>query len=279
MSNTKHKQRMRMLRLVIVIVLVLLIDFPIIFLIINSFKSTSEIMMSTTSLVPQNPTLVNYVNMFKNTNMLLNIRNSLFVAATGTLLSVFVAAMAAFVMSRFKFLMVRVYSRFLLMMQMFPMVLSLIPLFMLFKTLGIINTFNSVIFVYLASSMPFCCWMFKGFFDSIPTELEQAAWIDGCSKAQSFFRIILPISGPGIAAVSIYSFLLCWNEFMIANIFLRSADLMTIPVGIQLFIQQFNTDWGGMFAAATTAMVPAFIIFLFFQKYIVSGVAAGSVKG
>ena len=279
MSNTKHKQRMRMLRLVIVIVLVLLIDFPIIFLIINSFKSTSEIMMSTTSLVPQNPTLVNYVNMFKNTNMLLNIRNSLFVAATGTLLSVFVAAMAAFVMSRFKFLMVRAYSRFLLMMQMFPMVLSLIPLFMLFKTLGIINTFNSVIFVYLASSMPFCCWMFKGFFDSIPTELEQAAWIDGCSKAQSFFRIILPISGPGIAAVSIYSFLLCWNEFMIANIFLRSADLMTIPVGIQLFIQQFNTDWGGMFAAATTAMVPAFIIFLFFQKYIVSGVAAGSVKG
>jgi len=275
----KRRKKMRYVRLIIAIILVLLIDFPIIFLIINSFKSTNEIMMSTTGLIPKEFTWINYVSMMKNTNMLRNIGNSLFIAVIGTSSSVLIAGMAAFVMSRFRYKLVKAYSNFLLMMQMFPMVLSLIPLFILFKNLNIINTYQSVIFVYLSMSMPFCCWMFKGFFDSIPFELEQASWIDGCSKAQAFFRIIVPISGPGIAAVSIYSFLLCWNEFMIANIFLRSAELMTIPVGIQLFIQQYSTDWGGMFAAATTTMVPAFIIFLFFQKYIVSGAAAGGVKG
>lgn len=275
----KNSRLKRKIRLFVAIVLTLLIDFPIIYLIINSFKSTSEIMMAETYLIPNNFTLQNYDTLINRSNILLNIRNSFFVATLGTIASVFVAAMAAFVMSRFRYVLVKAYGHFLLMIQMFPMILSLIPLFVLFKKLNIINTQLSVISVYLSISLPFCCWMFKGFFDSIPFELEQAAWIDGCSKAQSFFRIILPISGPGIIAVSIYSFLLCWNEFMIANIFLRNAELMTIPVGIQQFIQQYSTDWGGMFAAATTAMIPAFVIFLFFQKYIVSGVAAGSVKG
>ena len=275
----KKRKRNRRIRLFIVILLTLIIDFPILYLIISSFKSTSEIMMSETYLIPKNFTLENYDTLINRSNIMLNIRNSLFVAVTGTVASVVVASMAAFIMSRFRFRLVKIYGRFLLMIQMFPMILSLIPLFILFKNLNIINTHLSVIVVYLAMSLPFCCWMFKGFFDSIPFELEQAALIDGCSRTQSFFRIILPISSPGIISVSIYSFLLCWNEFMIANIFLRDAKLMTIPVGIQLFIQQYATDWGGMFAAATTAMIPAFIIFLFFQKYIVSGVAAGSVKG
>ena len=262
----KKKKRNRRIRLLIVIVLTLLIDFPIIYVVINSFKSTGEIMMAETYLIPQHGTLENYVAIIERSNILLNIRNSLIVAVIGTVSSVIVAAMAAFIMSRFKYVLVKAYGRFLLMIQMFPMVLSLIPLFVLFKNLKIINTHLSVIIVYLAQSLPFCCWMFKGFFDSIPADLEQAAWIDGCSKTQSFFRIILPISRPGIISVSIYSFLLCWNEFMIANIFLRDAKLMTVPVGIQLFIQQYATDWGGMFAASSMAMIPAFIILLFFQK-------------
>ncbi len=259
-------------------VITFVVDFPIVVLIINSFKSTGEILMST-AFFPKHFTLVNYFSMFHNTKMPLFIANSLVVTTIGTTLSILVSALAGFVISRVHFVMVKGYSRFLLMIQMFPLILSLIPLFILFKNLSIINTYFSVIIVYTSMSLPFATWMFKGFFDSIPKELEEAGWIDGCSRTQTFFKIILPICGSGIIAVAIYSFLLCWNEYMIANIFLRKVELMTIPVGIQMYIQQFTTDWGGMFAAATTAMIPAFIIFLFFQKYITSGVTAGSVKG
>lgn len=264
---------------IVIVIITLLIDFPVIFLIINSFKSTSEIMMSTNSLIPEHFTLSNYVSMFSNTKMPTFILNSLIVTAIGTSVSILVSALAGFAISRFNFVYVKGYSRFLLMIQMFPLILSLIPLFILFKKAGIINTYFSVIIIYVSMNLPFATWMFKGFFDSIPKELEQAAWIDGCSKMQTFIRIVLPISGPGIIAVAIFSFLTCWNEYMIANIFLRKNELMTIPVGIQMYIQQFTTDWGGMFAGATTAMIPAFIIFIFFQKYIVTGMAAGSVKG
>lgn len=263
----------------IILVITLLVDFPVIFVIINSFKSTSEIMMSSNSLIPKHFTLSNYVSMFSNTKMPLFIINSFVVTVVGTSVSILVSALAGFVISRFDFVFVKGYSRFLLMLQMFPLILSLIPLFILFKNVGIINTYFSVTIIYVSMNLPFATWMFKGFFDSIPKELEQAAWIDGCSKIQTFMKIVLPISGPGIIAVAIYSFLLCWNEYMIANIFLRKNELMTIPVGIQMYIQQFTTDWGGMFAGATTAMLPAFIIFIFFQRYIVTGVAAGSVKG
>lgn len=275
----KSKKLHRLMLFLIILFFTILVDFPILFVIINSFKSTSEIMMSGNSILPKNFTFDNYFSMYKNSNMLIFIRNSFFVTSIGTSLSIVVAGMAGFIMSRYKFIMVKGYSNFLLMMQMFPLILSLIPLFILFKKAGIVNTHMGVIAIYLSMNLPFATWMFKGFFDSIPKELEQAAWIDGYSKAQSFVRIVLPISGPGIIAVAIYSFLQCWNEYMIANIFLRKNELMTIPVGLQMFIQQYTSDWGGMFAAATTAMVPAFIIFVFFQKYIVSGVAAGSVKG
>lgn len=274
-----REKTVKHLLLPVLLLITVLIDFPILFVIINSFKSTNEIMMSTNSLIPEHFTFSNYISMFTNTKMPVFIRNSLIVTTIGTTMSIMVSAMAGFIMSRFNFILVKGYSRFLLMMQMFPLILSLIPLFILFKKAGIINTHFSVISIYLTTSLPFATWMFKGFFDSIPRELEQAAWIDGYSKIQAFVRIVLPISGPGIIAVAIFSFLLCWNEYMVANIFLRKNELMTIPVGIQMYIQQFATDWGGMFAAATTAMIPAFIIFVFFQKYIVSGVASGSVKG
>lgn len=277
--SQQMKLRKKNLMLLVLIPLTLMVDFPILFVILNSFKSTSEIMMGTTALLPKEFTLMNYSAMFMRSDMPMYLVNSLIVTGIGTTLSIIVSAMAGFIISRYNFILVKGYSNFLLMMQMFPLILSLIPLFILFRNVDIINTRLSVISIYLTISLPFATWMFKGFFDSIPKELEQAAWIDGYSKVQAFVKIVLPISGPGIVAVAIFSFLLCWNEYMIANIFLRKNELMTIPVGIQMYIQQFSTDWGGMFAAATTAMIPAFVIFIFFQKYIVSGVAAGGVKG
>jgi len=136
-----------------------------------------------------------------------------------------------------------------------------------------------VILVYTVLNLAFATWMFEGFFDAIPRELEEAAFVDGCSRFRTLTRIVLPLSGPGTAAVTIFTFLLCYNEFLIASIFLRDPNTMTIPVGIQMFMQQYSTDWGSLMAAASLASIPTIIFFLFVQKYMVQGVVAGAVKG
>jgi ABC-type glycerol-3-phosphate transport system permease component len=155
----------------------------------------------------------------------------------------------------------------------------LIPLFVLFRSFNMIDSYYTVIILYLTVHLPFAIWMYKGFFDSIPKDLEEAAWMDGCTRLGGFLRIVLPVSGPGIAAVAIFSFLFSWNEYMIANVFLRNEEYMTIPVGLQMFMQQFSTDWGSLTAAATIAMLPVLVFFLFVQKYMIYGAVAGSVKG
>jgi ABC-type glycerol-3-phosphate transport system permease component len=162
---------------------------------------------------------------------------------------------------------------------MFPLILALIPLFIIFKDAGLVNTYYSVILVYTVLNLAFATWMFEGFFDAIPRELEEAAFVDGCSRFRTLTRIVLPLSGPGTAAVTIFTFLLCYNEFLIASIFLRDPNTMTIPVGIQMFMQQYSTDWGSLMAAASLASIPTIIFFLFVQKYMVQGVVAGAVKG
>ena len=162
---------------------------------------------------------------------------------------------------------------------MFPIILALVPLFILFRPLGLINNPLSVIIVYSLINLPFITWMSRSYFDTIPLELEEAALIDGCSPIRAFVQVILPVTGPGIAAVSIFAFLFSYNEFFIANVFLRTQNSMTIPVGIQLFIQQFSTDWGSLLAAATLGMLPTLLLFLFVQKFIVHGALTGSVKG
>ena len=166
-----------------------------------------------------------------------------------------------------------------MLVQMFPLILALIPLFIIFKDAGLINTYYSVILVYTLLNLPFATWMFEGFFDAIPRELEEAASVDGCTRFGTLTRIVVPLSGPGTAAVTIFTFLLCYNEFLIANIFLRDPDTMTIPVGIQMFMAQYSTDWGSLMAAASLASIPTIVFFLFVQKYMVQGVVAGAVKG
>ncbi len=162
---------------------------------------------------------------------------------------------------------------------MFPIILALIPLFILFRTLGLINSPLSVIILYTVVHLPFATWMARSFFDTIPRELEEAALVDGCSRFGAFLRIVLPLSGPGLAAIAIFSFLFSYNEFFVANVFLRDENAMTLPVGITMFMQQYSTDWGSLMAAATLTVVPTFILFLGIQKYITYGAVSGGVKG
>ncbi|UXN72046.1 carbohydrate ABC transporter permease [Devosia neptuniae] len=275
MDNSTHMQRWSLTGLMIVICL--LVNLPIILMALNSFQTTEQILASR-SLIPQQFSLSNYQSL-TNTPFFTYLRNSLIVSLGATAFSVTAAVLAGYALSRFRNGLLDAYSSTLFAVQMFPIILALIPLFLLFRPLGLINTPMSVIIVYAVVNLPFVTWMARSYFDTIPRELEEAALIDGCSHIGAFVRIVLPLSGPGLAAVSIFAFLFSYNEFFIASVFLRTTEAMTLPVGIQMFMQQFSTDWGSLMAAATLTMLPTLVLFLFVQKFITHGAIAGGVKG
>ena len=260
------------------VVLMLLINTPIILMILNSFQ-TSQAIATSTQLLPKVFTLENYRFVSQRTSFWSFLRSSAIISSAATLGTIVAAAMAGYAMSRFKSRLLNLYSQGLLMVQMFPLILALIPLFIIFRELRLIDNYLSVILIYAVVHLPFATFMFKSFFDSIPRALEEAALLDGCTRAGTLLRIILPLSGPGTAAVAIFSFLFSYNEFFIANVFLRKEDLLTIPVGIQTFTQQYATEWGNLLAASTMAMLPTFVLFLFVQRYMMYGAFSGSVKG
>jgi multiple sugar transport system permease protein/raffinose/stachyose/melibiose transport system permease protein/N,N'-diacetylchitobiose transport system permease protein len=258
-------------------IIVLVVNLPIILMALNSLQTTEQI-LATRSIIPANFSWANYESL-ANTPFFTYLRNSLVVSLGATALSVTAAVLGGYALSRFRNGLLDGYSTTLFAVQMFPIILALIPLFLLFKPLGFINSPISVIIVYSVVNLPFVTWMARSYFDTIPRELEEAALIDGCGHIEAFVRIVLPLSGPGLAAVSIFAFLFSYNEFFIANVFLRTTEAMTLPVGIQMFMQQFSTDWGGLMAAATLTMLPTFVLFLFVQKFITHGAIAGGVKG
>ncbi|MBZ0298103.1 MAG: carbohydrate ABC transporter permease [Anaerolineae bacterium] len=274
----RHRQLKRTLLFLLVLFIVIFLNLPVIVTVLNSFKATTAI-LSETNIIPSQPTLENYERVSQQTPYWTWFKNSMIVTGGATLLCILSATLAGYALSRFRLVLLTVYSRSLLMLQTFPLILALIPLFILFRDLKLVNTYLGPILIYAVAQLPFATWMFKSFFDAIPKELEEAAVIDGCSQIKAFRLIVLPLSGPAIAAVTIFAFLFVYNEFFIANIFLRKEELMTIPVGIQMFIQQFGADWGSLMAAATLAMLPTLIFFMFVEKYIVHLAVGGAVKG
>lgn len=258
--------------------IVTVINFPIIVVVLNSFQTTEQIFASR-GIIPQSFTLHNYEYLWRRTSFATFLWNSVLVSGGSTIAGIIAAALAGYALSRFRGPALSIYSRSLFVIQMFPIILALIPLFIFFRFLGLINNPTSVAIVYTVVHLPFATWMAKAFFDTIPRELEEAALVDGCTKFQTFYKIVLPLSGPGMAAVAIFSFLFSYNEFFVGSIFLRDEASMTVPVGIQLFMQQYATDWGSLMAAATLAVIPTFILFLMVQKYITYGAISGGVKG
>ncbi|HKD13995.1 MAG TPA: carbohydrate ABC transporter permease [Candidatus Angelobacter sp.] len=268
----------RWLLLLVGLIIVFLVDFPILTVALNSFRTTENI-LSSQNILPTEPTLANYFYINTRTHFWAFLLNSGIVASASTALGIVLAALAGFAISRFQARMLGLYNQALLVVQMFPLILAIIPLFILFRRLSLVNNFIPVILVYTVTQLPFSTWMLRSYFDSIPKELDEAAKVDGCSPLRGFLQIVLPLAAPGIAAVAIFSFLFSYNEFFISSVFLRDESLMTMPVGIQSFMQQYSADWGSLMASATLAMVPTLILFLFIQKYMISGATAGAVKG
>ena len=205
--------------------------------------------------------------------------NSVLVSLMTTVLGVFLACTAAYAFSRFKFAGRDAGMLAFLVSQMFPGTLMLIPLFIIIvKWLGLGNTFWGLVIVYATTAIPFCVWMLKGYFDTIPIDIEESARIDGASPRTIFIRIILPLAKPAIAITALFSFMTAWNEFILASVFLESEAKYTAPVGLRFFVGGFSSQWGFFAAGSVIVSLPVVILFLYLQKYLVAGLTAGSVK-
>ena len=205
--------------------------------------------------------------------------NSVIVSVMTTVLGVFLACTAAYAFSRFRFPGREQGMLAFLVSQMFPGTLMLIPLFIIIvKWLGLGNTFWGLIIVYATTAIPFCVWMMKGYFDTIPIDIEESARIDGASPQTIFFRIILPLAKPAIAITALFSFMTAWNEFILASVFMESEANYTAPVGLRFFVGGFSSQWGFFAAGSVIVSLPVVILFMYLQKYLVSGLTAGSVK-
>ncbi len=206
-------------------------------------------------------------------------RNSIVVSVGTTILGLTLAIPAGYAFSRFKF-RGRDYAMFsFLLVQMFPGVIILVPYFLVMKALGLLNTSFGLILAYSVTALPLCVWMLKGFFDTVPKELEEAAMVDGCSQNQVFWKIILPLSLPAVAVTALFSFLAAWNEFLLALTFNTSEEMYTLPVGLASLISSTGQAWGDFAAASLLVSLPVVILFIVFQRFLIEGLSAGGVKG
>jgi ABC-type glycerol-3-phosphate transport system permease component len=264
---------------VVLLIALMITLFPFAWMISSSLKPQTELFAEKPRLIPQTITLVNYQNVWQHTNFPRFFRNSFKIATTVSALSIVVSMYAAYAMSRFIFRGKNVFGLLLLATQMFPGVLLVLPLFLIFKAMHLFNTHAAVMLAYLTFSLPFCIWTLRGFFDAIPKELEEAALIDGASRIGALHRIILPVSGPGIAAVGMYAFIRSWNELLFALVLLQGKEMQTLPLGLTNFMEEFSFRWDLLMAGSSITTVPVLFFFLFMQKFIVQGLTAGAVKG
>jgi multiple sugar transport system permease protein len=269
-------------RLFLVVMLIYTVV-PMAWMFVTSLKSGFAAMQFPPQWWPTEPTLFNYAKLLDPQNsvgqdFLRYFWNSLMVSTLTTVLAVAVAVPAAYAFSRFRF-PGRTFLFFaVLLRNMFPAVIFLVPLFILMRWLGLVNTHGSLILTYLTFGLPLAIWLLKGFYDNIPIQLEQAARIDGATRFQAFLLVVMPLSTPGIIATAIYSFIGAWNEYIYAYTFLTRNDQMTLPVGIQRFFSENTTDWPGLMAASFMMSVPVVVMFLVLQRYFVRALTEGAVK-
>jgi multiple sugar transport system permease protein len=256
---------------------------PMIWMLLTSIKSGFAAMQFPPQWLPNEPTLASYEKLLDPTNsvgqdFLRFFWNSLFVSTATTVLAVAVAVPAAYAFSRFEFPGRQFLFFTVLLRNMFPAVIFLVPLFILMRLLGLVNTHGSLILTYLTFGLPLAIWLLKGFYDNIPYQLEQAARIDGATRFQAFLLIVMPLSTPGIVATAIYSFIGAWNEYIFAYTFLNKNDQLTLPVGIQRFFSENTTDFPGLMAASFIMSLPVVVLFLLLQRFFVRALTEGAVK-
>jgi|TARA_B100000678_G_scaffold204953_1_gene172684 arabinogalactan oligomer/maltooligosaccharide transport system permease protein len=220
-----------------------------------------------------------YVTLFLKTDFLTWMKNSFLVSFVVTLTGVVLASTSGYALSRFNFMGRRAVLSSLLMTQMFPATMLLLPFFILLAKLKLINSYLGLIIIYSSTALPFCIWQMKGYYDTIPDALEEAARIDGCSRFSAFTKVILPVSAPALVITALFSFMASWSEYVVAAIVLQDPGLYTLPLGLKSFQASLSTQWGLYAAGAVVVSIPVMILFISLSRFLVSGLTVGSVKG
>jgi len=257
----------------------LLVLIPVLWMILTSFKDISEIVSGKFSILPQHFTLAAYKNIWKDYPFLTYLRNSLIVVGLSTIIALVVSSLSGYGTSRFQFKGKGGFLAFLLISQMFPAVMLLVPFYNTLKTYNLSDSLTGLTITYVALTLPFCTWMMLGYFEGIPKDLDEAAKMDGCGPFRTFFQIILPLTLPGIISTTIYALVQGWNEYMFAQTLAATQASKTLPVGIGEMVGYYKIMWNDLMAASVISSIPLILIYVFLQKYFVSDLSGGAVKG
>lgn len=253
--------------------------YPILQIVTISLRPSDQLYSTSLAVIPEGATLRAYRVMLFEKPFLLWLRNSFLVSMAVTALGVTLASTAAYAFSRFRF-PGRAQGLYLfLMTQMFPATMLMLPLYVLLKSLHLLDTFAGLVVAYTATALPFCVWTMRGYYDTIPYELEQAALIDGCTPWQAFTKVTLPLAAPALAITALFSFMAAWSEFLVARIVVSQQQLYTLPLGLESLAGQFQTEWANYAAGSLLVCVPVMVLFVVLNRYIVSGLSLGGVKG
>jgi arabinogalactan oligomer/maltooligosaccharide transport system permease protein len=251
---------------------------PVLDVVSISLRPGDQLRTTHWQLIPDGATLDSYRQLFTDQPFLRWMGNSLLVSAAVTATGVALASIGGYAFSRFRFVGRQAMMLSILTTQMFPATMLLLPLYLMIARLGLINTFLGLTLFYASTALPFCVWQMKGFYDTIPPSLEEAARIDGCTRWAAFRRVILPLASPGLVITALFSFMTAWSEYLVAAQILQDRAMFTLPVGLKSFQSSMSTQWGLYAAASILVSLPVVVVFVALSRYLVSGLTLGSVK-
>ena len=253
--------------------------FPLLWTLLTSLKLEQDIVTPTLQYLPRAITLDNYVTLWRQSGFPTLVVNSVLVTSMTGVICLSIGTLAAYSISRYRFRGRSQLLIFYLVIRMFPVVLMIIPLFIMMRNLGLLDTRVGLALAYTTFLLPLCIWMLKGFFDAIPPELEDAARIDGCTRLGALVRIVLPLARSGLVTTAVFVAIVAWNEFLFALMMTTSQGSRTWPVGLQLMVGEFQLPWGPLSAGGILSVVPIIIFFALIQQSLIRGLTAGAVKG
>lgn len=252
--------------------------YPLLIMLASSVKTTGEIFESPLGLIPDTIRWANYIDAWNLANFGTYFRNSIFVGIVSVFFILFFGSMSAYVLARFNFPGNRIIYLLFLAGFMIPVRLAIVPLFIMMRDLRLLDTLWSLILVYIAAGMPFTIFLMVNFFRHIPSDLEDAAVLDGAGPFQVYYQIMLPLVRPALATVGLFHFLNVWNDFFFPLIFIRSDELRTVPLGVSTFFGEYSNDWSLLFAALSISILPVIVVYLLASKQFISGLTAGAIK-
>jgi len=263
----------------VLLLMLLWTGIPFYWMIVTSLKHDKEIYGYEATLIPEKPTVDNYITIIKDSPYLLFLRNSTVVAVSSTLLSIIIASLGAYAIARLNFPGRALLARLLVCTYLVPGSLLFIPLFAIMSALHLLDSLTGLTITYLGADVPFCTWLLMGYFRSVPVELEEAALVDGCNRVTALIRIVLPVSLPALVVVTFFSFTRSWNEFLYAYVFTSTNQAKTITTGLVNFMSADVFYWGPLMASTILSALPPVIMFLLLQRWVVKGLTLGAVKG